>query len=283
MTDDYLLLAVEKLARGTKTKIIQTSDAGISCIGEVAHEPLLLILRDAIAGGTSPRAGVVASEDKIPLNSGASELFAPIARQINAWYRALPGAVEERYIHDRLNDWYLDYRNRVRRGDVSEADEKHVLRTLEGWVRAIESMFDPPNVIQVTTATKEPLLKPKTRRRFDPDSGESYREPVLDGEGNPVMTPRLDKNREPRFRLVDTRAASCPICGERYALDPKTGDRIYALIIEQRESLGVELDNTTAMCRFCEEVWRGQAGVTRLREQIDQVERDTLNNMRNAG
>ena len=214
MTDNYLLDAVDKLTLNHITKVAQSNEAGISCISEVDHEPLLLQLREAIAGGIGSK-GASGSDGstRIPFDPGAQALFDSIARQINAWYQTLPGAVEERYIHDRLRDWYIDYSNRLRAGKVSEATERDTLRVVEGWVRRIEAMFDPPTTLELTTG--------------------------------------------------------CPVCEQRWAYDPKTGDKIAAIIIEYR-NIGVEtFDKATGLCRSCEAVWRGGSALRALRYDID--------------
>lgn len=242
---NYLLEAVNKLSQKHISKVMQsktlayTPDAtdetpepaememDVACISLVDHEPLLVMLRDAVVGGIGSHAGGSSSaRERIPFDAGALELFDTIAARINAWYIVLPGAREERYIEDRLRDWYVDYANRLRAGKVMASDEKSTLREVEGWVRSIEAMFDPPTTFEVTT--------------------------VVDDKNTPVP---------------------CPVCAEKYAIDPGTRDRITALVIEFRNE-GVEtLDHAVAMCRFCGETWRGRNGVRELRWLIEQDER----------
>jgi len=214
MSDDMFLRdAVMKLARPHTTRVLQANDAGISCISEVEHEPLLTQLRAAVAGGTSPRAGVVAADGKIPLNPAASELFTTIAKQINAWYIALPNRREDRYIQDRLIDWYTDYENRRRAGQISDVVDHDVTRLLEKWEHQITSMFDPPSSFELTRP--------------------------------------------------------CPECGERWAFDPKNGDRIGALLVEYRTSGASIFDSATVHCRACDHLWKGSHGSREVSWAID--------------
>jgi hypothetical protein len=165
MTDNYLLAAVLKLTQPYRTKVLQSKDLSIldaegnleashsvTCIGEVQHEPLLLQLRDAIAGGIGKHAGSSAARERIPFDAGALELFDQIAGQINAWYRPLPNAREERHIHDRLNDWYLHFENQRRAGKIELETDRITTHLVEQWARQIEGMFDPPQTIEITAA-----------------------------------------------------------------------------------------------------------------------------------
>lgn len=211
-----LLEAVTKLTTPHKSRIMQSNAAGISCISEVEHEPLLIQLRDAVAGGTSRHAGASLGSERIPLDPAALELFDRIVAQINAWYLQLPNVREERYIHDRLTDWYVDFENRRRAGTIPDSEERETIRLVAGWAHTVEGMFDPPVTLELT--------------------------------------------------------AQCPVCGERYAHNPKTGDQIAAIVIEYR-NIGTEtLDEATGLCRFCAAVWRGRTALRQLRFEIDAQE-----------
>lgn len=216
MSNNYLLDAVQKLTQPHTTKVPQANEAGIGCISDVIHDPLLLQLRDSVAGGTGKHAGSSPARERIPFDAGALELFDTIAKQINAWYLELPGAREDRYVHDRLTDWYGDYENRRRAGKTTDTADRDTVKLVEGWARSIEAMFDPPQRIEITTG--------------------------------------------------------CPMCGARYAFDPRNGDQMTAIVIEYRELGELTLDRATGMCRSCETVWRGRHGVRELRWLIDQAE-----------
>ena len=75
------------------------------------------------------------------------------------------------------------------------------------------------------------------------------------------------------YELVDGKPmpVACPIeeCGARYAFDPKTGDRIIAVVLEYRD-LGAEtIDKAVGRCRACEHEWAGGYGVRELAYYLD--------------
>ena len=271
---NFMLEAIEKLTIPHATRVLQTNDAGISCISDVNHDPLLVTLRDAVAGGTSAHNNSTMGSERIPLNPGAMELFDAIARQVNVWYLAINEPREHLHIHTRLGRWYLNFEDRRRKAKLTASEEHDALKLVEGWARSIEAMFDPPSVLELTQEYREPVMVPKTRVRVV--DGERVKEPVTDAAGDVVMVPKLDRLKQPLLRLVKTEPAACPNCGERYAHDPKSGDQISALILEYRE-LGPEtFDHATGLCRFCSEVWRGGSRVRELRWLIDHAD-DTPN------
>ncbi|MCA0217939.1 MAG: zinc-ribbon domain-containing protein [Actinobacteria bacterium] len=272
--ENYLLAAVQKLTVPYTSKVMQSNDAGITCISEVEHEPLLVTLRDAVVGGIGSHAGSSSSaRERIPFDAGAMELFDDISRQVNEWYLSLEEQKEHLHLHTRLGRWYLDYENRRRAGKVTDDADALVTRVVEGWVRRIEGMFDPPSVIELTEEHWVPVMVPKTRVRVI--DGERVKETVLDAEGKAVMKPKLNALKEPVLRLVDTDPAVCPSCGATYAIDPKTGDRITALVVEYRE-LGEEtVDQSNGVCRSCGTIWHGGSGVRALRWLIEHPEEGT--------
>lgn len=220
MTDsNYLLDAVDKLTLKDTSRVMQANEAGISCVSEVVHEPLLIQLREAVVGGIGKHAGSSAARERLPFDAGALRLFDDIVKQVNAWYLTTPKPVEERHLEDRLRDWYQDFENRRRAGRVSEAAEADAIRIVEGWQRSIEAMFDPPVRLELTT--------------------------------------------------------ECPLCGERFAHDKATGDRVTAIIIEYRNIGAETLDKATGLCRFCAAVWRGRSELRELRWAVDHPEEKT--------
>ena len=265
--NNYLLDAIDKLTRNHITRVVQTNAQGITCTSAVDHDPLLLQLRDAVVGGIGSKGSGSDGSARIPFDAGALHLFDGIAKNVNAWYLDLPGAVEERYLWDRLRDWYIDFENRRCAGKISDTLEHDTVRLIEGWSRSIEAMFDPPITLELTYEHRVPIMVPKYRRRVI--DGEVVNEPILDENGNPMTYQKRDKNGERMTRLIKTEPAQCPICGERYAHDPKTGDQITAIILEYR-NIGTEtLDKATGLCRFCTTVWRGRTGLRELRWAID--------------
>jgi hypothetical protein len=180
VTDDtnYLLEAIERLTIPHKSHVVQSKN-GISCVSEVQHRPLLLLLRDAVAGGTSGHAPSAQSREKIPVNPAALELWDSIVTQINAWYLALPEPNEHLYIHTRLGRWYLDFENRRRRGTINSDDEHLTEKLLQGWAHTIEAMFDPPTTRELVDSecpecgiswpiiiTNSGIQNPRTKRKW---------------------------------------------------------------------------------------------------------------------
>ena len=155
MADNFLLDAVQRLTTKSTTRVeqVNTYDDGrtpITCVSVVTHEPLLTQLRDAVVGGIGSHEGSKAARERIPFDAGALELFDSITRQVNAWYLGLPGEKEHLYVGVRLTRWYVHFENERRAGKVTLSREADTLRMLEGWVRSIESMFDPPTVFELT-------------------------------------------------------------------------------------------------------------------------------------
>lgn len=152
---NYLLDAVDKLTKPHTTRVMQEKN-GITCISPVDHEPLLLQLRNAVAGGIGAHEGSSSSaRERIPFDAGAQALFDSIAKQINAWYITLPNAREERHIHDRLRDWYIDHANRLRAGKITDESDHATTKLVEGWAHAVEAMFDPPRTVEIPGACPE--------------------------------------------------------------------------------------------------------------------------------
>jgi hypothetical protein len=216
-----LLDAVQKLARPYRTKVLQQNDAGISCITDIEHAPLLLQLRDAVIGGIGKHAGGSAARERIPFDAGALELFDEIAAVINGWYRRLPNAVEERHINDRLSDWFVDYENRRRGGKITLETDLDTTRLVEGWARRIEGMFDPEKTLEVTGAC--PTCG--ARYAFDPKSGDQ-------------MTAVVIKYRELGELFFDHATGMCRACTEVW----KGGSRLRELryLIDQAETMNEE-------------------------------------------
>jgi hypothetical protein len=271
--DNYLLDAVDRLTLNHITKVLQTKTVGdmeIACISDVDHEPLLRMLRDAVATGNDGKNGASSGASFLPINPAAVEMWDAIVKQINAWHRELPAPREHKYIWDRLREVYVDFENRRRAGKVTESAEADMLKLVEGWARNIESMFDPPITLELTEQHWEPVMLPKIRVRVV--DGERVKQPVLGADGEPLMLPKLDRDNRPVSKLIKTEAAACPVCGERYAFDPKTGDQITALILEYRNIGTDTLDKATGLCRSCAMVWHGRTALRELSFDLDTKE-----------
>lgn len=66
--------------------------------------------------------------------------------------------------------------------------------------------------------------------------------------------------------------ANCPIesCGAQWALNPSSGDRMVALVVEYREIGAETLDQAVGKCRACGAEWQGRFALRSLRYQLDQ-------------
>lgn len=66
--------------------------------------------------------------------------------------------------------------------------------------------------------------------------------------------------------------AACPECGERFALDPKTGDQVTALVVEYRQEGALTVEHAVVSCRFCERRWVGGAGSREVAWEIENAD-----------
>jgi len=245
---DYLLEALEALTKPRTTRVMQGNDAGITCISTLQHEPLIAMLRNAIAGATGSKGGSSDGALRIPINPAALKLYDEIWRTSGEWFTALTREPIRASAELNLSGWFLAFRDARGAGDVTGEIEREHTRQLSSWVRQITGLFDPMVVVEVTTA---------------------YREPITDAYGKP----KVNRKGEPRVRKT-TRPAECPECGERFAFDRSTGDRITALVIEYRETGEETLDTAVATCRYCGATWEGNYRIRMLSYQIDEREKE---------
>lgn len=70
--------------------------------------------------------------------------------------------------------------------------------------------------------------------------------------------------------------ATCPVeaCGSEWAMNPSTGERITALVVEYREIGAETLDEAVGVCRSCGTEWRGRFALRSLRYQLDQQQHE---------
>lgn len=222
--------AVDALTLPRTVKVIQ-SDNNRQWVTELRHDPLLIQLRDAVAGGVGKHAGSSPGNERIPFDSSALELFDSITGTINAWYLAIPTPRAHLIVSDRLRAWYVHHANLLRAGKVSREVDETATKTLTGWVSQITAKFDPPTVLEL-------------------------RHLVWEG-GRQVHKP-----------------AKCPVeaCGAEWAMNPATGERITALVVEYREIGAETLDEAVGLCRSCGTEWRGRFALRALRHELDQQE-----------
>ena len=229
-----LLTAVDALTLPSVVKVKQ-SDGDREWVTPCRQDPLLIQLRDAVAGGIGSHAGASAARERMPIDAGALELWGHIEGVVSSWYWAIPDARMSRRevkmrsgvdVSTRLRVWYVHHANQVRAGKVSQFTDLEVTRKVEGWVSKIRGTFDPPIRLELTE--------------------------LVDGQSVPVK---------------------CPECGERFAFDPMSGDRVTAVVVEYRE-LGEEtLDRAVGSCRSCSALWRGRSSLRALRWLLDSGEK----------
>jgi hypothetical protein len=229
---NYLLDAVDRLTLPLPSKVMQvktidiidpetkevTGTFDVACTSATRPEPLLVMLRDAVAGGIGSHAGSSPGRERIPFDAAALEMFDGIVKRINALYVGLPNAREDRYLQDRLRDWYLHFALRISRSEVTVEQERAMAKQLEGWARGIEAMFDPPNRMELTQRVNgltEPVPCPScgNRHAFDPKTGDQIVALVIDywNVGESMLDDAVARCRfceevwEGRFRLRELR------------------------------------------------------------------------------
>lgn len=152
------------------------------------------------------------------------------------------------------------------RSSRTEEEEAIVTKIVGGWVKRIKDMFEPTSKLEVTTDFYEPILDD-----FGVQRTKRKRFPLTNELGIQLRTmdnvPRWRMEAVPQYRKT-TRPAPCPECGERFAFDPATGDRITALVIEYREAGERTLEAATATCRSCGIGWKGKGGLEELAASI---------------
>lgn len=139
MSDDNLLYAVDLL---TKDRFIGTwvpDSAGELKVHTEKHPPLLRLLINGIG---IPSSRGPSSEIKIPIDAEALELCAQIRDRVRLWCRALRVVFDGDELLSTLRRWYLRHVNRVRSGQVSDVIDADITRTVQSWVRMIESKYE---------------------------------------------------------------------------------------------------------------------------------------------
>lgn len=84
---------------------------------------------------------------------------------------------------------------------------------------------------------------------------------------------RIDSHLNPPVLVEIMRP--CPICGEVKAIDPNAagGPALVTALVVQYQRGGTDmLDDATAMCRFCQGVWKGRDAIRSVAYDIEQQE-----------
>lgn len=251
MNDNTLLNAVQRLTNAyydRKIIIDDDPDHGTDrqVVASLKRDGLLKQLRTAIVGGIGSHEGAAPGRERIPFDTGAVELYDSIEKDITKRFVNLLQKPVFLELEKNLTEWYLEYTNQYRAGKISAKDYDHATATVESWCRKIEGHFDKPRQLEVTVHVWE---RDETGAIVMEDIG---------GRQKPKVAKRLP--------------APCPVCGEAYARVPKTGDQVFALVLEYREIGPETIDKATGLCRFCEQVWKAGSGLRQLAWSVEQEE-----------
>lgn len=75
------------------------------------------------------------------------------------------------------------------------------------------------------------------------------------------------------FAIADT----CPRCGQRWGIDPATGDQVDALQVTYRRPAPGTVDDIAARCRSCRTEWPGRHGLHVLQQEREDAARQPVN------
>ncbi len=270
-----LLDAVDALTLPYESKVFQSPDDGEAYVTRITHTPRLEHLRESIVGGIGSHGGG-SGEDRLPFDAGALALYDDIESRVSTWFVKLTGKPVYLHPETTIRQWYVAFDNAWRAGEVTDENRAAYARMISGWVTQIDGKFDPRKRIELTVTIREPVLVPVVRHRTNV---QGYSDPVTvtHPDGTPVLRLKLHpKTMKPILRDVETRPATCPECGHRDAYDPKTGDKVLALLVEFKDESTATVDNATVTCRSCEHVWEGGTGLRAVSWEIEQ-EQDALN------
>ncbi len=190
------------------------------------HPPLLTMLIE----GASSQGGSKSSDPGIPIDADALELWAQVRDLTRLWCKQLVVPFDQDDLLGSIRRWYQVHTNRVRVGLVSEGIDRDVTRMVEGWVRMIETKFDPPEKREWTDAC--PAYVPQRNEHGD-EIGKHR-----------CGARRITVNGDERFAIqlnVTTMTAECGRChtkwvGEREVANLRYETNLWALERADRET-----------------------------------------------
>lgn len=151
MTDpadiDYLREAVDKLTH--PYTVLTRYDGGAH---SKVHDPLIKQLRDMIGSDTGPSSGSSkAANEKAPLDIDALRKYTDVASNVRDFYVSMLHITPARDALPEvlLRIGYVEFQNRYRRGNLSEASYRIQARLWEGVVRMIEAKSSPPTTLEL--------------------------------------------------------------------------------------------------------------------------------------
>lgn len=145
-----LLDAVDAL---TKPRMIHTTitddDTGEWLkVHSEEHPPLLILLME----GTGITRMSPSSNISLPIDADALELWGQIHDLVRLWCRQLDASFVSDDLLVSIRHWYMAHVNAYRGNKLSEVTDRDVTRMVGGWVRMIETKFDPPERREWTDA-----------------------------------------------------------------------------------------------------------------------------------
>lgn len=103
------------------------------------HPPLLTLLLE----GTGTSRGPKSAEDPLPIDADALELWGQMHDLIRVWCKKLRVTFTDD-LNDTMRRWHSAHADGVRSARVGAGTDQDITRMVQGWVRMIESKFDPP-------------------------------------------------------------------------------------------------------------------------------------------
>lgn len=193
--------AVDKLTlpREVSTLIKDEDGTWVGVHSEI-HPPLLTLLIE----GTGESKGPKSSEDPLPIDADALELWGQVRDMIRLWCKKLRVPFSDD-LNDSVRVWYSAHADGVRSDRVGPGTDQDVTRMVEGWVRMVEQKFDPP-----------------VKREWKARCVGSV--PTTDEDGEPIIAQcaarRIILNGSEVFAIevnVTEREARCRACGTTWS------------------------------------------------------------------
>lgn len=247
--DPVLRKAVADLIEPRTVRFVQRPPGGGWRVAEVVHEPLIQVIRQAIAGNTGSKAGGASDPTtRMPIDPGALAVYDDLVRETTRWYQGLANRPAPELPEEALLDWLELFEHSLVHPEDDAAAAVEVarkVRKLLWWERRILDQFDPPEQFEVAAVVDEPVISRHTGL------------PVMKRDGTVATNPK-------------SVPADCPKCGHATAWDPATGNTISALVITYRQSEAERaMTAAVGLCRSCEWTWRGASQLREMRAAID--------------
>lgn len=201
-TGDLLRLAgaVHKLAQPHQIATPTIVRGRGRVIVKTWHLPLIVQLRNAIipSGNGSGGGDSSAPNNRNVIDSDAAEKYQQLHDLINnAWTGLIPVLIalpKSWPLEHALNRWHLAFTTAIEAGSVPESVVNYASKAFSGWVRAIETKFDPPQMM--------------TNNRPCPECAYEW---VLDSQGDRRRAIVMAVSR------IEKVHADCRVCGHQWA------------------------------------------------------------------